>query len=174
MLLLDVVKSSELIRREGDTFMMRQMRGIHDAIRSHSTAGRLRFMKFTGDGFLAIFNDVASAVDLARSLKSLAATNPWDLRFVIHRGAVRIAFDGDPIGAEVHRLFRIEALDQEQCVSSVGSRSLPEHSWIVITPSALTQLSEQERAKFEPLGKFNLKGFDAPEEIWVERLGEPG
>ena len=169
MLLLDVVKSTDIVKREGDTFMMRQMRVIHDAIRSHRTASGLRFMKFTGDGFLLLYDDVASAVELARSLRSLSTEAVWNLRFVIHHGAVRIEFDGDPIGAEVHRLFRIEALDQDQCVSPVGNRSLPEHSCVVITPAALSKLSEKERTDFELLGKFRLKGFDEPEEIWVEK-----
>jgi class 3 adenylate cyclase len=169
MLLLDVVKSTDIVNREGDTFMMRQMRKIHDAIRSHPAAGRMRFMKFTGDGFLVVLDDVATGVDLARSLRTLSTEAVWNLRFVIHHGAVRIAFDGDPIGAEVHRLFRIEAMDQEQCVSPAGSRSLPEHSCVVITPAALSQLSEKERTDFELLGEFRLKGFDEPEEIWVEK-----
>jgi class 3 adenylate cyclase len=170
MLLLDVVKSTDIVKREGDTFMMRQMRGIHDAIRSHPTASGLRFMKFTGDGFLVLFNEVAMAVELARSLRSLSETAPWNLRFVIHHGAVRIEFDGDPIGAEVHRLFRIEAVDQDQCVSPISNRTVPEHSFIVITPAALSQLSEGERTEFEPLGTFRLKGFDEPEQIWVEKV----
>jgi class 3 adenylate cyclase len=169
MLLLDVVKSTDIVKREGDTFMMRQMRSIHDAIRSHPTASGLRFMKFTGDGFLVLLNNVASAIDLAHSLRSMSSTESWNLRFVIHQGAVRIEFDGDPIGAEVHRLFRIEALDQAQCISPVGNRTLPEHSCIVISPAALSQLSDKERTDFEVLGKFRLKGFDEPEEIWVEK-----
>lgn len=169
MLLCDVVKSTDLVRREGDTFVMRQMRDIQDAIRSHRTASGLRFMKFTGDGFLLLYDDVAMAIDVARALRSLSVSAPWNLRFVIHTGAVRIELGGDPIGVEVHRLFRIEALDQTQHVVRTGERNLPEHSLIVITPAALNQLSEEARTEFEPLGKFRLKGFDELEEIWVEK-----
>lgn len=172
MLLLDVVKSTEIVQREGDTFMMRQMRSIHDAIRSHPGASRIRFMKFTGDGFLVLFDEVATSLDLARSLRTLSNEAVWNLRFVIHRGAVRIEFDGDPIGAEVHRLFRIEALDQDQRVTNVSGRPLPEHSCVLITPAALDYLSENRRNEFELLGKFHLKGFDEPEEIWVEKADD--
>ena len=170
MLLLDVVKSTEMIKREGDTFLMRQMRVIHDAIRAHPVTSELRFMKFTGDGFLVLFAGVTEAIRLAQSLRSLASSHPWKLRFVIHQGAVRFEFEGDPIGTEVHRLFRIEALDQSQCISPASSRTFPEHSYPVITPEALRHLPDNQQEEFELLGDFSLKGFDEPQQLWVEKL----
>lgn len=169
MFLTDVVKSTDLVKSKGDTFLMHRMRDLHDAIRAHQEFGGVRFVKFTGDGFLVLVDDVALAIELARDLRSLASMLSLDLRFVIHQGAVRIEFDGDPIGAEVHRLFRIEALNQDQCVAPVPGRTFPDHSRIVITPAALGTITWSDRADFEEIGDFALKGFDEPQEIWAER-----
>jgi ATP-dependent Clp protease ATP-binding subunit ClpC len=169
MLLFDVVSSSEIVKQQGDTFMMMRMQELQDTIRAHRTAGQIRFMKFTGDGFLVLFDSVSPAVELAHRLRSSVQSSNLRLRFVIHHGSVRVQHDGDPIGAEVHRLFRIEALTQDDCVSPGTGSPLPKHSLIVITPNALDQLPEPARAEFDEIGDFALKGFDDPQTIWAER-----
>ena len=170
MLLVDIVKSTELVQREGDTALMNRVRQINEAIRSHPQSSAMRFLKFTGDGFLAVYNELGTALQVAQALRDLLKNDPTNLRLIIHYGAVKIDFEGDPIGAEVHKLFRVEALDNAQRVAEGASaRGIPEHSCIVITPAALSELSEEARAGFELLGKFRLKGFDEPEEIWAEK-----
>jgi class 3 adenylate cyclase len=169
MLLFDVVRSTDIVKNQGDTFMMMRMREIQETIRRHRTHYLIRFMKFTGDGFLVLFDSVPAAIELAQGLRLSVRASDLDLRFVIHRGAVRVQDDGDPIGAEVHRLFRIEALKPEDGVTSIEGRSLPTQHRIVITPNAVDQLREPDRAQFEPIGDFTLKGFDDPQPIWAER-----
>jgi ATP-dependent Clp protease ATP-binding subunit ClpC len=170
MLLIDIVKSTELVRSEGDTALMTRIRRVNDAITSHPLGSRMRFLKFTGDGFLSVYNDVAAALAMAHALRDAFLNDPTNLRLIIHYGSVHVGFGGDPVGAEVHRLFRVEALDDAQCVAQgAGQRSVPEHSCVVITPAALGQLPEDTRAHFELLGRFRLKGFDEAEEIWAEK-----
>jgi ATP-dependent Clp protease ATP-binding subunit ClpC len=170
MLLIDIVKSTEIVRREGDTALMYRIRRINEAFSTHPLSSAMRFLKFTGDGFLAVYNDVGTAFQVANALRDLLRNDQTNLRFIIHCGAVKIDFGGDPVGAEVHRLFRIEALDDARCVArGISGRGVPEHSCVVITPTALAELSEELRARFELLGKFRLKGFEEPEEIWAEK-----
>jgi ATP-dependent Clp protease ATP-binding subunit ClpC len=169
MLLIDIVKSTELVQREGDTALMTRIRRVNDAITSHPLSSKMRFLKFTGDGFLSVYNDVTAALAVAHALRETFLNDPTNLRLIIHYGSVHVGFGGDPVGAEVHRLFRVEALDDAQCVApAAGRRSVPEHSCVVITPAALGQLPTEARERFELLGKFRLKGFDEAEEIWAE------
>lgn len=171
MLLIDIVSSSRIVQMEGDSALMKSVMKLKDAIQTSELANKMSFLKFTGDGFLAVFDEVTSAVDLARSLQSFSSTNPIKLRIVIHYGSVKVAFDGDPVGVEVHRLFRIESLKDADCVSPVKEgQLLPKDSQIVITPSALNCLSEDIRSGFEMLGQFRLASFDEHQEIWSEKI----
>lgn len=171
MLLIDIVSSSRIVQMEGDSALMKSVTKLKDAIQTSEQANKMSFLKFTGDGFLAVFDEVISTLDLARSLQSLSSINSIKLRMVIHYGSVKVAFDGDPVGVEVHRLFRIESLKDADCVSPVkDGQLLPTHSQIIITPAALNCLSEDIRLGFEMLGQFRLASFNEHQEIWSEKL----
>jgi class 3 adenylate cyclase len=164
MLLVDIVRSTQMVRALGDTGFVDRLRRLRKLLRS-STG--LLLMKGTGDGYLTVHDTVASALDAARDLRD-AIEAPMQLRLVIHRGPVRMS-EHDVLGSEVHRLFRIEALGEHDRASELGTGiALPLAGRVVLSQPAFTALPEPELASFRWAGTFRLKGFDDPEPIWVE------
>ena len=162
MLLVDIVRSTRLVLDLGDTNFVDHLHGIRSALRS---APSLRFIKGTGDGYLAVFTTVARALAAARALRA-EVNDPGHLRLVIHSGPVRLG-DQDVFGSEVHRLFRIEAIEDADRADTSDSAPL-RPGRVTLSRPALAALPEQDRAAFTRAGTFRLKGFDEPEEVWVE------
>src|SRR5262249_12413083 len=97
-----------------------------------------------------------------------ALDDPGQLRLVIHWGPVRMS-ENDVLGSEVHRLFRIEAIREQDRADAAGSGiSLPLPGRVTLSQPAHAALSEDARVAFRRAGTFRLKGFDDPEPIWVE------
>ncbi len=162
MLLVDIIRSTRLVLDLGDTNFVDHLHGIRSALRG-STA--LRFLKGTGDGYLAVYDTTARALEAARALRA-EVREPGHLRLVIHSGPVRLG-DQDVFGSEVHRLFRLEAIEPADCIDGeCGSPLQPGR--VTISRTALTHLPEPVRADFSRAGAFRLKGFDEPEEVWIE------
>ncbi len=154
MLLLDVVASTGLVRELGDTFLADLIAGVIAAVRRHPAASDLRFLKCTGDGLLALFGSVGSALAVARAP---LAPERARLRRVIHWGRLRQGEGGEPFGAEVHRLFRVEALRE----------GVPDDR-PVLTSGARERLSEDARRGLACAGRFTLEGFVEPIELWTD------
>ncbi|WP_437297237.1 protein kinase domain-containing protein [Sorangium sp. So ce426] len=164
MLLIDIVRSTHMIRSIGDTGFVDHLHRLRGSLRG---ATNPRLLKGTGDGYLAVYPTVARAVDAARVLRR-AVDDPAQLRLVVHWGWVRMS-DHDVIGTEVHRLFRIEAVTEEDRADEPSSGiGLPRPGRVTLSRSAAAALPDPSRADFRRAGAFRLKGFDDPESIWVE------
>ncbi|NVB40614.1 protein kinase [Pseudenhygromyxa sp. WMMC2535] len=171
MLLVDIVKSTRMVQDIGDTGFVEHLQSIHDTLRGQGRGlATPRVLKGTGDGFLAVYDDVDLALLAARQLRQVS--DPRRLRLVIHRGAVRLS-PGDAYGSEVHRLFRIEAVDESKRVGTLSERSelveAPRPGRVMLSQAAIAALPPGQRESFACLGRFSLDGFDEPEEVWVER-----
>ncbi|WP_437734517.1 P-loop ATPase, Sll1717 family [Sorangium sp. So ce1335] len=164
MLLVDIVRSTSLLQHMGDTGFVDHVHRLRGALRA---ATNPRLMKGTGDGYLAVYSTVARAIEAARVLRR-AVGDPAQLRLVVHWGRVRMS-DHDVLGTEVHRLFRIEALTEEDRADEPSSgMALPRPGRVTLSRAAAAALPDAARADFRRAGAFRLKGFDAPEPIWVE------
>ncbi|XXX77532.1 protein kinase [Sorangium sp. So ce134] len=164
MLLIDIVRSTHLLHDIGDTGFVDHVHRLRGALRGSTNP---RLLKGTGDGYLAVYSTVARAVEAARVLRR-AVGDPAQLRLVVHWGRVRMS-DHDVLGAEVHRLFRIEAVTEGDRVDEPTSGvALPRPGRVTLSRSAAAALPDAARADFRRAGAFRLKGFDAPESIWVE------
>jgi class 3 adenylate cyclase len=169
MLLLDIIQSTRMIQQMGDTIYTTEIMRLHRALSAHPLADEMRFLKCTGDGFLVAYGGVMAAVAMARSLRATLGAESQNFRLVVHWGRVKVGPGGDLLGVEVHRLFRVEAIQpQDRVQAEADCGSLPAHSRIVMTRAALNQLSATARLDFELVGRFRLKGFDEPEEVWAE------
>ncbi|XYH98681.1 protein kinase domain-containing protein [Sorangium sp. So ce1128] len=169
MLLIDIVRSTHMIRDIGDTRFVDHLQRLRGALRGSTN---LRFLKGTGDGYLAVYPTVTRALEAARVLRR-TVDDPAQLRLVVHWGRVRMS-DHDVIGTEVHRLFRIEAVTEEDRTEEPSSGvALPHPGRVTLSRSAIAALPEAARAGFRRAGAFRLKGFDEPEPIWVEAGGGP-
>ena len=164
LLLVDIVRSTRMVQDLGDTGFVDHLHPLRSALRGSSG---LRFLKGTGDGYLAVYASVEGALAAAEALRGEVEA-PERLRLVIHWGPVRLS-DQDVFGSEVHRTFRIEALGPEDRVDAadVGAAA-PRPGRVTLSRPALAELPEPTRAGFCRAGAFRLKGFDDPAEIWVE------
>ncbi len=174
MLLVDVVESTEMVLDRGDTAFVHVIRALHDGLAVDPSASRMRFLKGTGDGFLAVYDEVETAVQVARDLRD-GADPSLRLRLVVHAGAVKVGADGDPLGEEVHRLFRVGSIrecDNELTLApEVAEQNLGEGR-VIMTRAALDRLPDALRREFALMGRYCLRGFTAAEEVWAEQRPE--
>lgn len=173
MLLIDLVGSTRMVLDHGDTGFVGTIRKLHSGLEKHPEADSMRFLKGTGDGFLAVYGSVEAAVRVGRDIRSQLGAS-MNLRMVVHAGKVKVGPEGDPLGEEVHRLFRVEAVSEEDRIQVVLTgplpvKEIPEDGRIMITRQALDQLPKIRSEEFTVLGDFRLKGFSESEEVWVEK-----
>jgi class 3 adenylate cyclase len=90
---------------------------------------------------------------------------------VVHCGEVRLGA-ADVYGAEVHRLFRLEKLDEQRRVGPPGTITLPTPGRALLSSAAVRELPQPEQATFERVGSFRIKGFEEPAEVWID-IGRP-
>ena len=134
--------------------------------RNHESASSLKFLKCTGDGFFAVYEQPGPALEAARKIVSEALASEIQIRIALNWGLITIAGDGDFLGKEVHRLFRIEGLKESDRVSGLAI-PIPPHGRILATRS----VAETNPGFFKNIGFFRLKGFDEPCEIFLFKGG---
>ncbi|AHD02838.1 adenylate/guanylate cyclase domain-containing protein [Leisingera methylohalidivorans] len=122
---------------------------IAPVIRSHEG----RIIKLMGDGVLAIFPSVISAVEAAAGIQAAAARNRHlQLRIGITLGEVLIA-QGDIYGDDVNIAARLEAL------APVGG--------VALSAEAYGQVRGRIPYAFEDLGLHEVKNIPAPVQVYV-------
>jgi len=110
-----------------------------------------RIVKHTGDGFLAEFATVQSAVKCALAMQAKLATNPLDFRMGVNLGDV--IDDGEDIHGEgVNIAARIEALAQP--------------GGVYVSGSVHEQVRNRIDVIFEDLGKHEVKNVSAPVHVY--------
>jgi serine/threonine protein kinase/class 3 adenylate cyclase len=169
MLLIDIVDSTSLVERHGDTMLVEYLRGIRDKL-IHDHRSPPRVIKGVGDGYLVVYDDVATAMLAVRNLLDSIA-EPGALRMVVHCGDVHLGA-ADVYGAEVHRLFRLEKIGEHTRVGPPGEITLPTPGRALLSSAAVRELSGSSQATFERVGAFRIKGFEEPAEVWIE-AGSP-
>lgn len=170
MLLIDIVGSTRMVLDRGDSDFVQAVRKLHSGLMAHPGSDSMRFLKGTGDGFLVVYGEVATAIQVGRDLRSETGTS-IALRMVVHAGRVKVGPDGDPLGREVHRLFRLEVITEDDRIPGTPSEEpteIPDDGRIMITVPAVDQLPSDLRSQFGVLGSFHLKDFADAEEVWVE------
>ncbi|KIC12025.1 CyaF5 adenylate cyclase [Leisingera sp. ANG-M1] len=125
---------------------------IAPAIRAHQG----RIVKLMGDGVLAVFPSVISAVEAAAEIQAGAARGRHlKLRIGINLGEVIIA-QGDVYGDEVNIAARLEAL------APVGG--------VALSAAAYSQVRNRIPYRFDDLGLHEVKNI--PEPVQAYALGE--
>jgi len=167
LLVMDVVKSTELLLSEGDAQFSKHIKEMHRRFLDHYTASDLLFLKCTGDGFLAVYDNVSPAMTMARIFLQGGMSVRLPLRMALHWGTIKSGPDGDPLGTEVHRVFRMEGLTEDDRVGIKRLNNLPVEDRILATRDAVNRLGIQEKIFFKQVGRFGLKGFAQPCEIFL-------
>jgi class 3 adenylate cyclase len=145
----DIVGSTEMTARMGDTAALELVR-VHDSlVRRALAAHGGREVKHTGDGIMASFAKVADAVragaDIQRRFASFNAESSESLRVRIGMHA------GEPV-AEHNDLFGATV----QLASRLCSEA--EADGIVVS-GLVRELCDEDKSRFVALGERRLKGF---------------
>jgi class 3 adenylate cyclase len=151
VLVTDIVGSTEMTARLGDTAALELVR-VHDALVRRGLASHAgREVKHTGDGIMAAFDQVADAVGAAADIQqrfdlyNIEASESLRVRIGIHAGEP-VAEHNDLFGLTVQMAFRL-------C-------SEAEAGGILVSGLA-RELSGQHASRFVALGERRLKGFPA-------------
>ena len=149
----DIVGSTEMTARLGDSAALELVRA-HDAlVRRGLEAHNGREIKHTGDGIMASFDNVANSVRAAADIQRRFAAYNADASETL---SVRIGIDaGEPV--EDHNdLFGATV----QLASRLCSEA--EANGIIVSGFARDLCPEVDAARFVPLGERRLKGFAVP------------
>jgi class 3 adenylate cyclase len=148
----DIVGSTEMTARLGDTAALELVRA-HDALvrRSLVDYGG-REVKHTGDGMMAAFDRVPNAVRAAADIQrrfleyNAEASESLNLRIGIHAGEP-VTENNDLFGATVQLAFRM-------CSEAAADE--------IVVSGLVRELCAQDAGRFVALGERRLKGFTEP------------
>lgn len=156
VLVTDIVGSIELTARLGDAAALELVR-VHDAlVRRGLVMYAGREVKRTGDGIMAVFDEVANAVCAAAEIQrrfheyNADAHENLRIRIGIHAGEP-VAEHNDLFGATVQMAFRL-------CGEADSDG--------ILVSGLVRELSGQDASHFVALGKRRLKGFAADTPIF--------
>ncbi len=167
LFLLDVMQSTQFVINAGDTSFSTLIGNLYRRIHGHSSAAALSFLKCTGDGFLAVYQNMSAAFSLAESFLDAAMHQGIKVRIALHWGSVKHGPGGDVLGKEVHRLCRIEGVQaQARLESEEEAPALPSADRILVTREAKAQLQPPQQQKCRSMGTFRLKGFTETCPLW--------
>ncbi len=108
ILFSDIVGSTEMASRLGDTAWRALLSSHFESVRSELDRYRGREVKTAGDGFLATFEGPALALSCAMAMRGVAARDGLKIRIGVHVGEVERVGD-DVRGIAVHEAARIMA-----------------------------------------------------------------
>lgn len=148
----DLVGSTEISTRHGDTRAM-EVLALHDQIvRDALAAAKGREVKHTGDGIFASFNYVSSAVDCAIQIqRGFGEPTGEDSE----EPRVRIGISaGEPVSQHEDLFGAVVNLASRICGHAGAGQ--------IFVSSAVRELSVGKPIVFEDRGPIALKGFDDP------------
>ena len=160
VLFTDFCGSTEMTQQLGDEKFMTILHEHDDIVRTALGARGGREVKHTGDGIMASFLSVASAIesgmDIQRSVadRNSAAETPFHLRIGISVGEP-VTDSNDLFGATVQLSARL---------CTVASRGG------IAVSNAVRELCLGKLFQFDAMGDFELKGFPEPVPVYEVRI----
>jgi pimeloyl-ACP methyl ester carboxylesterase len=149
VLFVDVVGSTELAERLGDTGWRQVLGRFYEVARSELTRFRGDEVATTGDGLLATFDGPARAVRCGQSLQRSAARLDLPLRIGVHTTEVeRLGDDIAGIGVHIGARVTAAATAGEVCVTRT-----------------VRDLVAGSGLRFEPRGTHAFKGISEPWDV---------
>lgn len=142
VLFTDIVESTRRASELGDGRWRELLEAHNELTRQHVEAARGRPIKSTGDGYLAVFDGPARAVNCARDLATAVAPLGIQIRAGVHTGECELMKD-DIAGLAVHIGARISNL------ADPGE---------VIVSSTVKDLVVGSNIRFTDRGEHELKG----------------
>ncbi len=153
LLMTDIVGSTELADRVGDTAWGQILERHNRIVRAQLDRFRGTEIATTGDGFLATFSSALAALHAARAISDAVRACGVEVRIGVHTGEAEVAY-GDVKGLAVHATSRIMA---------VGGASE------VVVSDVTRALGSGGPFGFDALGEHRLKGIAAPLALFLLR-----
>lgn len=150
IMFVDIVGSTELVRRLGDRAWLDILTDHNAAIRFILERCRGIEIGTVGDGFLATFDSPARAVAAVGDIRERAREHNLEVRAGLHTGEVERAGD-DVRGIAVHHASRV-----------AGEAGAGE----IVVSSATKALLTGSDIRLESIGRRTLKGIDEPDELY--------
>jgi len=148
----DIVGYSTLLATHGDLVAAETLREFRSDVERLATAYRGRCIKWIGDIFLAVFEDVSNVIPFAaaltRSRSQQTAPANWRLRFSLHLATVFIdqtSYGEEILGVGVNIAARLT--------------SSAEADQIVVSRAARLALPAEQVALLGPMERVHLKGM---------------
>jgi class 3 adenylate cyclase len=155
LLFTDIVSSTELTERMGDTRFREAWRSLEAGLRSAiAEAGGAAIDRSLGDGVLATFPSAAQAIDGARRCLALSAASELGLHIGLHAGDV-IREEGNVFGGAVNIASRICGL------SAPGE--------ILVSDVVRGMARSSAGVVFEDRGEQEMKGVAEPVRVYAIR-----
>ena len=156
LLFTDLVGSTALAGRLGDTAWRALLSSHFETVRAALDRYGGREVKTTGDGLFATFAGPAPALHCAAEIRRRAALEGIHVRAGVHVGEVELVGD-DVRGVAVHEAARIAALAGED----------------EILVSEITHaLGASSGLRFEKRGTHSLKGLDGERRLYAYIVGD--
>lgn len=165
ILFTDLVGSTALNVRAGDSSFLELLREHNEVVRACLRRHAGVEFKHTGDGIAAWFTAPADAVDCAiaigNGLERASAQHP-DLPLRVRTG-ISV---GEPLGNEGD-LFGLSVVHAARLCALAGDGE-------VLVSNEVVEAAQSDERVFRPRGLHQLKGFPAPVEVHTVVIGAPG
>jgi class 3 adenylate cyclase len=150
LLFTDIVGSTALAARLGDSPWKALLAQHYDRVRLELERFRGEESKTTGDGFLALFDGTARAVQCAAAICQAARNDGLEVRVGVHSGEIE-RYPDSIQGLAVHIAARIMAL------AGPGE---------VLLSASTVALLEGSGLSFTDAGEHELKGLDGRRRLY--------
>lgn len=151
MLMTDIVGSTATAARLGDAAWRQVLESHNRVVRRELGRFRGREVDTTGDGFLAMFDSAAAALQCGVAIRDGLKDQALDVRIGIHTGEVETV-DGDVRGIAVHVAARIMA--------AAGPSE-------ILTSGVTRAITDGGGFEFEDRGRHELKGLPGAVELFA-------
>ncbi len=158
----DLVGSTEISSRHGDTRAMEVLARHDQIVRDALSVAKGREVKHTGDGIFASFNYVSSAVDCAIQIQR-GFGEPTGADSTEPRVRIGISA-GEPVSQHEDLFGAVVNLASRICGHAGPGQ--------IFVSSAVRELSVGKPIMFEDRGPIALKGFDDPVRLFEVPLSE--
>jgi len=176
IMVLDLCKSTSLAA-QNDVMAFHLKKRLMTLAQYSLQSSNLRFIKSTGDGFIATFGNAVDALQVSKSImkritdRNIETSNPKiNIRLGLHQGTVYMLSynDADIHGHDVNIAFRIESLQQQDFINKIYE--FPNINRIFCSDSFYKSLlNEQHQLDIDIsyCGKAMLKGIAEPFNIYL-------
>lgn len=169
VLALDLVESTQIADRYGDTLAMRARNVLERRALAAAEPYGTTLVETTGDGCMMTFPTVAAAAQAASRLlrelrerpPDISPGPPLEVRAGLTYGEILIDARGARHGAVINKAFRLMGVPGDAFVSVEGeprSPEIPDRNRVLLDEDAAVELRAPE-FRLRPVGVCRLKGF---------------